>query len=279
MPNYLKIADEAGDAVRRTIRAYHGSPRPVHFDRFDSSKIGTGEGAQAYGHGMYFAGNKDVADDYRRSLSAKEFQQRFDQAGLPYYADFDEVMDAMEAFDPRQQELLRRLREEDFLGFDYPSQAISESLRRGMPTRYEVGPELIHARDQVGTGSEVELGVPESSLVDWEGPFLKQSPVVRSAMGEFVKHQDLDEVNGARALLTMGVKFGGGWGNFYTPQLSEALLGRGVPGIRYLDRNSRRVGSGTRNYVMFPGTEDKIRILRKYAVPPLIAAGMQGEEE
>ena len=31
------------------IRAYHGSPHS--FNKFDPSKIGTGEGAQAYGHG------------------------------------------------------------------------------------------------------------------------------------------------------------------------------------------------------------------------------------
>jgi hypothetical protein len=29
--------------------AYHGTPH--EFDQFDMSKIGTGEGAQAYGHG------------------------------------------------------------------------------------------------------------------------------------------------------------------------------------------------------------------------------------
>jgi hypothetical protein len=51
------------------------------------------------------------------------------------------------------------------------------------------------------------------------------------------------------------------------------LLEQGVPGIRYLDGGSRRAGQGTRNYVMFPGTEDQIRILRKYAVPGAIGAG------
>ncbi|NBS71017.1 hypothetical protein EBT31_19235, partial [bacterium] len=35
------------------IIGYHGTPH--EFDRFDPSKIGTGEGAQAFGHGMYFA--------------------------------------------------------------------------------------------------------------------------------------------------------------------------------------------------------------------------------
>ena len=39
---------------------WHGSPH--QFDAFDSSKIGTGEGAQAYGHGLYLAEAKDVAD-------------------------------------------------------------------------------------------------------------------------------------------------------------------------------------------------------------------------
>jgi hypothetical protein len=45
------------------IRAYHGSPHD--FDAFDLSKIGTGEGAQAYGHGLYFAENPKVAESYK----------------------------------------------------------------------------------------------------------------------------------------------------------------------------------------------------------------------
>jgi len=49
------------------IRAYHGSPHT--FDRFDLSKIGTGEGAQAYGHGLYFAENEGVARSYKTTLS------------------------------------------------------------------------------------------------------------------------------------------------------------------------------------------------------------------
>ena len=42
-----------------------------HFPQghFDNSKMGTGEGAQAYGHGAYVAGNEDVAIGYRNNLS------------------------------------------------------------------------------------------------------------------------------------------------------------------------------------------------------------------
>jgi len=49
------------------ITAFHGSPHK--FSKFDMSKIGTGEGAQAYGHGLYFASNKDVATYYREQLA------------------------------------------------------------------------------------------------------------------------------------------------------------------------------------------------------------------
>ena len=47
------------------IRAYHGSPHD--FDRFDISKIGTGEGGQAYGHGLYFAEAEPTALSYRNA--------------------------------------------------------------------------------------------------------------------------------------------------------------------------------------------------------------------
>lgn len=49
------------------IRAYHGSP--FDFDKFMMEKIGTGEGAQAFGHGLYFAEAEKVADEYRKRLA------------------------------------------------------------------------------------------------------------------------------------------------------------------------------------------------------------------
>ncbi len=47
--------------------AWHGSPH--RFDRFSLHAIGTGEGAQAYGWGLYFASNREVAEYYRQQLS------------------------------------------------------------------------------------------------------------------------------------------------------------------------------------------------------------------
>lgn len=47
--------------------AWHGSPHD--FDEFDLGAIGTGEGNQVHGWGLYFARDKKVSDLYRRELS------------------------------------------------------------------------------------------------------------------------------------------------------------------------------------------------------------------
>jgi len=51
-----------------TFDAWHGSP--YTFDKFEISAIGSGEGVQAYGKGLYFAGNKVVGTNYRDKLSS-----------------------------------------------------------------------------------------------------------------------------------------------------------------------------------------------------------------
>lgn len=67
----IKRALMIAKGVSAPIRAYHGTP--YDFDRFDFSKIGAGEGAQAYGHGLYFAGHEPVAKGYRDKLAKDWF--------------------------------------------------------------------------------------------------------------------------------------------------------------------------------------------------------------
>ena len=74
---WREAAQNYGDAMLmgsvgpegKGFTAYHGSPHA--FDQFDLSKIGTGEGAQAYGHGMYLADSEGVARSYRDQLAPK----------------------------------------------------------------------------------------------------------------------------------------------------------------------------------------------------------------
>tara|TARA_Y100001963_G_scaffold25507_1_gene34599 strand:- start:1662 stop:6035 length:4374 start_codon:yes stop_codon:yes gene_type:complete len=59
----------------RYIPAYHGTPHTFAAEegaplgKFSTDKIGSGEGAQAYGYGLYFAEKKSVAEWYRDKLT------------------------------------------------------------------------------------------------------------------------------------------------------------------------------------------------------------------
>jgi hypothetical protein len=64
-----KIPVEPVDADIVAQRVYHGTPHTV--DKFSLQKIGTGEGAQAFGWGLYFAGRKELADYYRDTISKR----------------------------------------------------------------------------------------------------------------------------------------------------------------------------------------------------------------
>lgn len=63
-----QVAERAMDFVQPMaglagMTAWHGSPHL--FDRFKMSQVGTGEGAQAYGHGLYLAEAPGVARTYK----------------------------------------------------------------------------------------------------------------------------------------------------------------------------------------------------------------------
>jgi hypothetical protein len=58
---------------------WHGSPHGP-FEKFDASKIGTGEGAQAFSHGLYFGEARGTGEEYRKMLSTK-----VDVNGKPLY--------------------------------------------------------------------------------------------------------------------------------------------------------------------------------------------------
>ncbi len=51
--------------------AYHGTPH--RFNEFSIEHIGTGEGAQAHGWGLYFAGDKEISERYRKHLTNDDF--------------------------------------------------------------------------------------------------------------------------------------------------------------------------------------------------------------
>lgn len=67
----LKVAaEDVSGGAKLDQPVYHGTPH--EFDAFSLDHIGTGEGAQSFGHGLYFAGNKEIAEYYRNTLSGRD---------------------------------------------------------------------------------------------------------------------------------------------------------------------------------------------------------------
>jgi hypothetical protein len=252
------------------IKAYHGSPHD--FDRFDMSKIGTGEGAQAYGHGLYFAGNEGVAKGYRKALS-----RGIDDTGLVVRIDGRTVSDptrdqlhaARFGIDSAEQTIRRQIdgarpklatastvdelgigvseRELAQMGIDELTRRLDEVKR--LSGRIEMAP--------AGRMYEVNLNTTPDRLLDWDAPLAQQPDIVRRLTKEAYHGDPSPRLTGKDVIDNVFTQVG-------PARRSEAMREAGLDGIKYLDAGSRAAGDGSRNYVMF---DDKlVQILRKYGV-------------
>jgi len=68
---FFREAEQRESAAPRRaslqVTAYHGSP--FSFDKFTTEKMGSGEGNQAFGWGLYFTDLKDIARHYAKALT------------------------------------------------------------------------------------------------------------------------------------------------------------------------------------------------------------------
>ncbi len=229
------------------IRAYHGTPHS--FDAFDASKIGSGEGAQAYGYGIYVAESPDVAKTYAMNLSNRDManQGRLNAhanakrsvalAGDPRYVADDIKFVLRNEPDHPQKELLQ-----DTLWF----------LESG---EYE--------KPLENSGNLYKVDLPKDmaeSMADWDKPLSEQPAKVQ----EVLRYTDLTGTAGYIARTPEKTTFGDlhdALKNQISPrQIAEYFRSAGIPGISYFDAGSRGSRSGTRNFVVFPGEERRLKI-------------------
>lgn len=240
---------------------WHGSPHT--FDRFDLSKIGTGEGAQAYGHGLYAAESPDVAVSYRDALGTKLSHSTGDiREGVR-----NAVIDAGGSED------------DAFIAANEAPFAISSNDYSRLPESAAKYLADIKAR-QENTGNlyQLRLAWPDPAkeaatplspddFLHWDKPLSEQSEAVRKAL-ESSKNKNVrqmldylsqgydnpllaDEVksiDGGLRLMSLNL---GGKATPDNPKISAILAKQGIPGIRYLDGGSRGAGAGSHNYVVF----------------------------
>ena len=97
-------------------------------------------------------------------------------------------------------------------------------------------------------------------MLDWDKPFLDQSQEIKdlakNLLPAAVYNQLLTQRSGD--FVEELAKYKGG-----KAKASELMRQAGIPGIKYLDQGSRDKGKGTRNFVVFPGEEKKVKILKR----------------
>ena len=245
-PQIANALNRVGEnaAMRQTLNpqtgavVWHGSPHM--FDQFDAAHIGKGEGAQAYGYGLYLADAPEVGGQYAR-------MHLTGPANVAHVAGRNGG-DAMAA--------LRRA----YPGM--PAQWYESAIRKG-----------------ADAGNLYKVDLPDehiAKMLDWDKPLSQQAPEVQEALAKTKNKQLRAVVDYASSpystpglegeVKTMGeaIKLLGM--NASPAKGSATLAKQGIPGIRYLDGGSRGAGAGTSNYVVFPGNENLLRILERNGV-------------
>jgi hypothetical protein len=244
---------EAGAALNQppSITAYHGSPHD--FDRFDFSRIGTGEGAQAYGHGGYFAESEGTAKSYRDSLSdLKDRQLVGTDYKLPSWVAKKiesrnpiAINDVRTDFQGRLAEMKRQLAD--------PSTPQPWNIEANIPGIENILSGLDHFEQggklaPPGRMYQVAIKASPEHFLDWDKPLSEQQGKAKDVLTK-LRDDTLNDEGTQGSVLAGSLKDNPTAGQIiaghkfaYGPEKqTEAFRQAGIPGIKYLDQGSRRM--------------------------------------
>lgn len=214
--------------------AFHGSPHK--FSKFDMSKIGTGEGHHAYGHGLYFAENPNVAKEYQKkfahhsqALGRDRLKKYFKEGNIvPSYGGTDRVIkfNEWEGKPPYT-----------FDGWNVDVRAVErkggEWVDSGRTRSHATLPSPEDYEKVTGDKAShlYKVDIPDEhidNMLDWDIPFDKQPEkiknIFKNTSGGYRTDGDNDYI------FQEWVK---------SPRGSIDLMQSGIKGIKYLDQFSR----------------------------------------
>jgi hypothetical protein len=243
----LNEAAKQDPRIAESLDLYHGSPHD--FEAFSSEHIGSGEGAQSYGHGLYFAENRDVASQYHAKFLADQSKRT-----IP-----PEVMSALREMDylgfENAREAMKGIRSEKLSGHDWKD--VWDGHQPQAATHAKVIDNYLSADAPPKPASlyRVRINANKDHFLDWDKPLSEQGQFVQKAL---LEHPDpmiagtaakwghdipamysriAQRLGGERELGPEGTKYPVNYSN--EAKASAALSEVGIPGIKYLDQGSR----------------------------------------
>lgn len=283
------MRDAALEGLPLFKRAWHGSPYSgIEKTGFKLAAVGTGEGAQAYGWGIYFASQREVAEQYQASTSRPVIVV----AGQQYIGDGAGVLrdghgrPAAASLTDVQFDAARALCGSVAMK---PVAILAEEAESFLQSRQWMTPERIEAAKRAILDGQVMLLVPgylyqaeipkDEDLLNWDVSLSMQPVKVRQALeaADVMDPSVFDQFTGQQ--LYEGIvrdrnMFGGLDRREAAQATSEFLQSIGLPGLRYLDGYSRDRGEGTHNYVIWDET-----LLRPEVAQIMVIDAEQEEED
>jgi len=236
--------------------AYHGTPHI--FSKFDASKVGTGEGAQLYGHGLYFADNPITAQFYATKGANKGAMPT-----PPRPTDF--IIDDSRFFKEDGNLYKQAGNSADYIPVQ--KEEYGSALRKAQ--------ELFKVQNE--SGSLYKVDIPDEyipKMLDFDKPLYKQSDEVKQlalkykpALEKRLEFTGGEGIFGLTGSDLFGVmqRYNPGsskinTGNISNKDVTKMMQSAGIPGSKYLDQGSRNINSpnNTLNYVVFDPTNVKI---------------------
>lgn len=281
MPDGAVVYQSMGDAVPEGASVIKEHP----LGRFDMAQMGTGEGQQAYGPGLYFAESEDVAKAYRDALKGN-MMTTIDGTEKKYGQHLTDVEDAIKKAYPdlnpdNIRQAARSVVDDSLTYGDVEGMGQWEGVYRAGITANK------SARPSRGHMYEARIDAAAEDFLSWEKPLREQKKllsalddqygdheIVLQQLGLDIKYEEPRGMDLANALgMTRGTE----------TKPPKFLTDAGIKGVEYADAFTRHKSpeKWSSNYVVF---DDKlIDITKKYGVGPVaaaaIAAGTMTPEE
>jgi len=234
-----QIRNELESGQKLFIPAYHGTPHTLApevgapLGRFRTSKIGTGEGAQAYGHGLYFAGKREVAEHYRNALgydpdkmkiNGRQINDEYNRfAGNPKATNLDyQIAEGIER-------LMMNESPQDVISYFKKNNFDPKAIKYIKDAKFET----------YGSLYKVELAPKENEYLLYDKTLGEQPKGVQDKLKKFLREQEGEDTWQYRQEQDYRDITNNVLDDMPEAEISKRLKEAGIPGIKYLDGSSR----------------------------------------
>lgn len=245
------------------MMAYHGTPHNI-VGKFDASKIGSGEGGQAYGYGMYFAQNPKVSTEYAKmGGEGNLYKVDIPNQMIPKMLDYDLTLGKQKDFFNKVMEdpTLKKILEADLAEKNKAYARVGRSLDlKDLKGRDVLETLNAHFDDVSGKAAADYLSNLGLTGVRYYDQFSRMKPSVKRE--DIVSAINKAENERQKIISSK---------NPY----AERMLAANKQGLDRLKENLGRWDEmysekRTKNMVVFPGYEQEVEILGKTGLEPSI---------